>query len=425
MGLKRSIATVALLGPALVAPAGASAADKGFVEHVRVLHEWHGAPDGYFGWAVSELADVDGDGAADLIMGEPFTAGGITWVYSGRSGALIHRFDGAPGDFQGAAIADAGDTDGDGTHDVISGGPGSTGPGRAYLYSGRTGELLHFWEGAEATDQLGYAVASAGDQDGDGRADVLVGAPTDDTAADDAGAAYVFSGRTYELLRRIDGADVGDNLGSATDWTASLDGDPTADLLVGAYLEGPGPDRGGGGAHAFSGATGEELLSFAKPPGARVFGNFFVAGVGPVDGDAVADVYAADYGAQGGNGYAAVYSGADGSIVHEWPGGPGDGTGPGREALDIDGDGRTDIAVGSYTAGYGAPAAGRVDVYSGRTGRLLRRMTSRTEGENLGFDAVGIPDVNRDRRPDLLLSAAEGDTVYLVAGEPRRRRGAR
>jgi hypothetical protein len=213
---------------------------------------------------------------------------------------------------------------------------------------------------------------------------------------------------------------VGDGFGSATDSTASIDGDAKPDLLVGAMFEGPGPDHGGGGAHAFSGATGLELLSFPRPAGARVFGNFFVAGVGRVDGDAVPDVYAADYGADQGDGYAAVFSGADGAVIHQWRGGPGDGTGPGREALDIDRDGRTDIAVGSYTASYGATAAGRVDIYSGRSGDLLRRITSTTAGENLGFDALGIPDVDGDRRPDLLLSAAEGDTLYLVAGEPPR-----
>jgi hypothetical protein len=129
---------------------------------------------------------------------------------------------------------------------------------------------------------------------------------------------------------------------------------------------------------------------------------------------AVADFYAGDYAAQGGNGFAGVHSGRDGSLIHGWPGGPGDGTGPGREAGDVDGDRRIDLAVGSYTAG--PTDAGRVDVRSGRTGRVLRTITSTTAGENLGFDAVGVGDVNRDRRIDLLLSAAEGDTVYLVAG---------
>jgi hypothetical protein len=57
-----------------------------------------------------------------------------------------------------------------------------------------------------------------------------------------------------------------------------------------------------------------------------------------------------------------------------------------------------------------------VDVHSGRTGRVLRTITSTTAGENLGFDAVGVGDVDRDHRPDLLLSAASGSTVYLIAG---------
>jgi hypothetical protein len=409
---------LATLGLALSAPAGAAAKrDERFVEKVRVLHEWHGEPGGYFGWAVSELGDVDGDRTPDFITSEPNTVAGTTWVYSGRTGSVVHRLDGAPGDFQGGAIADAGDTDGDGVDDVLSGAPGTTGPGRTYLYSGRTGALLHVWEGERAGDQFGYAVASAGDQDRDGRPDVVVGAATADANGEDSGAVYVFSGRTYAELRRLDGADAGDQFGSATDSVASLDADARRDLLVGAHWAGPGPLRGPGAAFAFSGATGGQLRSFAAPSNARQFGNFFVAGLGRVDDDRKPDVYVADYARNAGDGYAAVYSGVDGSIIHQWFGGPGDGTGPGREALDVDRDGRTDLAIGSYTAGDAAPAAGRVDVYSGRTGRLLRRITSTTAGENLGFDALGIPDVNGDRKPDLLLSAAEGDTLYLIAGE--------
>jgi hypothetical protein len=395
---------LAILGLALAAPAAAAAGD-GFVERVRVLHSWHGEPNGYLGWAVSELADIDRDHAQDLIISEPNTAdGGRTWVYSGRSGRLLHRFDGEPGDFHGGSIGDAGDTNGDGVHDIISGAPGAGSPGRAYLYSGRTGRLLHRWDGAPPNDQLGSAVATAGDVNHDGFADVLVGAQGVDGAGVDSGAAYVFSGRTYKLLRRYDGGSAGDNFGSGTDFVARRR------LVVGAMLE-----NGGGGAHVFSGSR--ELFSLAPPLGATRFGQFFVAGVGRVDGDRIADVYAADYAAQNGNGYAAVYSGRDGSVIHAWPGGPNDGIGPGREAGDVNGDGRIDLAVGSYTANDAAPAAGRVDVRSGRTGNVLRTITSTTAGENLGFDAVGLGDVNSDHKPDLLLSAAEGDTVYLVAGE--------
>ena len=265
-------------------------------------------------------------------------------------------------------------------------------------------------------------MAGAGDQDRDGYDDVLVGAIGDDLAGVDAGAAFVFSGRTHRVLRRIDGGDPGGGFGSATDAAASLGG-RRPDLIVGAWNEGPGDAAGGGGVHVL-GRAGERF-ALAPPAGAAQFGNFFVAGVGRVDRDGVPDVYAADYAASGGNGFAGVYAGRDGSLIHGWPGGPGDGTGPGREAGDVDRDGRIDLAVGSYTAG--PTGAGRVDVRSGRTGRVLRSITSTTAGENLGFDAVGVGDANRDGRIDLLLSAATGSAVYLVAGRasPLRQPGAR
>ena len=60
--------------------------------------------------------------------------------------------------------------------------------------------------------------------------------------------------------------------------------------------------------------------------------------------------------------------------------------------------------MGDYTAR--PTGAGRVNVFSGATGRVLRTITSTTAGENLGFDAVGVGDTNRDGEPDLLLSAA-------------------
>src|SRR3954465_14373278 len=157
------------------------------------------------------------------------------------------------------------------------------------------------------------------------------------------------------------------------------------------------------------------------PPAApRQFGTFFLAGVGDLDHDHVPDVYGADYAADAGAGFAGVYSGRDGTLLHSWTGAAGDGLGPGRGAGGINGDHVNDISVGSYTNSDGAPLAGRIDIFSGRSGRRLRTITSTTEGENLGFDAVGIGDVNRDHRPDLLASAAEGDTLYVLAGARRR-----
>ena len=408
---------------ALLAPAPAAQATGTFVEPVRVIHTFSGVQDGYLGWAVSELADVDGDGATDLILGEPSTPdqSGSTWVRSGRTGAIIHSFSGAPGDNQGYAVADAGDADGDGIHDIITGAPNvdpAAGPGVAYLYSGRTGELLHLFRGRHTGDQLGAAVASASDQNGDGRDDVLIGAPGSDAGGADSGRAFVFAGGRHTLLRKLDAEGPGAHLGDGTDWTPDATGDGVPDLIVGAGAGGP---LGNGAVHLFSGATGRERWGAFAPPSGVTLGTFFVAGIGDVDGDGVPDVYGADYadGSLGpGTGRAALYSGADGSELHAFTGAAAsEGLGPGREAGDLDGDGREDLAIGSYSSSAGAPDAGRVELYTPE-GARLRTITSTTAGENLGFDVVGIGDVDGDGIADLLVSAAEGDTVYVIAGEP-------
>ena len=127
--------------------------------------------------------------------------------------------------------------------------------------------------------------------------------------------------------------------------------------------------------------------------------------------DGIGDVYAPDYadGSLGsGTGRAAVHSGADGTELQSWTGSAaGEGLGPGREAGDVDGDGLVDLAVGSYTSSDGAPQAGKVEILSGGD-TLIRRITSTTAFENLGLDTIGVPD--------LLISAASGDRVYVVAG---------
>jgi hypothetical protein len=146
--------------------------------------------------------------------------------------------------------------------------------------------------------------------------------------------------------------------------------------------------------------------------------------VGDVSGDKTPDFYVGDYadttgGSVDGNpaGRAGVYSGRDGHELHAWVGDSADaGLGPGRSAGDVNGDGRPDLIVGSYTSSAGAFQAGKVQIFSGATGGLLRTITSTVENEQLGFDAVGLGDTNRDGLPDELVSAANGNHVYIVAG---------
>ena len=406
----------------------ASGAGGSFVERdVRVLHEFDSngpVPAGsYFGWAVSELADVDGDGAKEAIVGEPYNGDdastGTTYVYSGRTGRLIYRFDGAAGDQNGFSMADAGDTNHDGVHDILVGAPGN-GPGHVDLYSGRTGGLLHRFTGASAGDAFGWSVSSAGDVDGDHRADVLIGAPQAFGAVG-PGYATVYSGRTYEPIRQLTGDGVGNQFGSGAGWSRDVNRDHVPDQIVGARNAGSGRR---GQAYVYSGATGARLFTIDASPNGGELGSFFVAGVGDVNGDGTRDFYVGDYadttnGSIAGNpaGRAGVYSGRDGHELLAWLGDSADaGLGPGRGAGDVNGDGRPDLIVGSYTSSAGAFQAGKVQIFSGADGSLLRTITSTVENEQLGFDAVGLGDVNRDGRPDELLSAANGNHVYIVAG---------
>ena len=409
--LKRTLAATAVL--ALAVPAAANA---GFKEPVKVLWQHTGAAGQYFGWAVSPLADANRDGVTDAIIGEPGSGvpgedAGTTWIHSGRTGAALRRFDGRPGDQNGFAIADVGDLDRDGVHDVLSGAPrwAADTAGHAYLISGRNGSLLRTFTGEVSGDSFGAAVSSAGDVNRDGRPDLLIGA----ASHPGGGMAYVYSGRTFRLLYRIAPPDATHAFGYGTGSTEDVNRDRVPDLIVG----------GGGTAYVFSGRDGRRL--YALPPSAapRQFGTFFLAGVGDVNHDHVPDVYGGDYAAADNgpsSGFAGVYSGRDGTLLRSWTGAAGDGLGPGRGAGDVDRDRRPDLAVGSYLNSDGAPGAGKIELFSGATGAKLRTITSTTANEQLGFDTVGVGDVNRDHRPDLLGSAAEGDTVYMFAGKRRR-----
>src|SRR3954447_4673424 len=221
-----SLVLASLCALAAALAVGAAGSGGTFVEpNVRVLHQFNSngpAPAGsYFGWAVSELDDVDRDGIDEAIVGEPLNGAdsstGTTSVYSGRTGRLIYRFDGAAGDQNGFAIADAGDTNHDHVHDILVGSPGS-GAGHVDLYSGRTGELLHRFEGAAPGDALGWSVSSAGDVDRDHHADVLIGATQAPPAGTGPGHGTIYSGRTYQPIRTLTGDAHRQQIGSGAGW---------------------------------------------------------------------------------------------------------------------------------------------------------------------------------------------------------------
>lgn len=394
---------------------GLSAARADFVEpEVVVIHTLTGEAAGdSFGWAVSGLRDIDGDGVTDLIVPAPFNdaagaSAGRVYVYSGSSGALLHTITGARvGASLGFAVGDAGDVDGDGLPDVVVGASGpATHTGSVAVYSGADGQLIWEAAGEGVNDMFGAAVAGLDDLDGDGRSEIAVGAPGNDAAGAGAGRVYVLSGLSGGVLRSYDGTGGGANFGAGVAAAGDLNGDGKQELIVGAH----GVDL----AYVYDGASGAAyfpgpLLSEAG----STFGQFFVGAAGDVNADGTPDLYVGDYGAS----KAYVFSGVSGARIYRLS--AGGGLGCGRFAGDVDRDGHDDLVVGAYNNSTGATSAGKAFVYSGRDGLALRTITSTTTGEQFGFDAVGIGDVNGDGGLDFLIGAATGNRAYVIAGTPR------
>lgn len=369
---------------------------------------------GTFGWVTEPVDDLDGDGVRDVVTGAPFLGAGVVVVLSGATGAEWFR---VPSDVAGSQlsydVSPAGDVNDDGVPDVIAGGP-AAGAGIAWVLSGGDGSILHRLTGEAPGDRFGESVADVGDVDGDGHDDVAVGAMAHATGGKNAGRVYVLSGADAELLLAIDGT-AGANLGSGLGSIPDFDGDGVRDLVVGASNDGK---TQAGSVSVYSSRTGKRLMGPAEPgPSGRDRGRWFVGDPGDLDGDEVPDVFAGDFAGNGGSGLALVFSGATGQEIRRWTGAASEGLGVGREAGDVDGDGVGDLAVGSWQHAGGAAGAGRVTVFSGADGRSLKTWTSVDAGENLGFDAVGIGDVDGDGGIDILASGATENNVYVLAGD--------
>jgi len=335
-----------------------------------LLHEFQGdsALD-LFGWSVSG-GDVDGDGHGDAIIGaygddSHGTDSGSVYVYSGLDGSLLYELVGvAAGDNFGISVSFVPDTNGDGKGEILAGAWASdvgtkTNAGRARLFSGATGLMLHTVAGEAAFDLFGGAVAGLGDCNGDGHGDFLVGAHWNDQAASGAGSAYVYSGATGTLLRALRGVAAGDAFGYAVGDAGDVDGDGLADFIVGA----PGADVGGansGSASVFSSASGALLYTFHGDLPGDTFGSA-VAGNFDVDDDGLSDLLVGALAADGNglsSGLVRILAGSDGHELATVQGFEtevrfGAAVAP---AGDLDQDGKDELLVGAWgeSSGFGA-----------------------------------------------------------------------
>ena len=226
------------------------------------------------GTSVADVGDINGDGISDMAVGAPgadtstpggdsFTDAGVVYILLGpvlRETALsdadaIHRgIDNA--DNSGSTLAGTGDLDGDGTADIAVGAPGASGQaGKVFIIAGPAtsdGPLALATAqviGVEAFGELGASLASAGDANSDGLMDLLIGAPQ---TGGGTGHAVLFYGPITGSLTAdeadlsITGDSPGHRLGASLAGGQDIDGDGTHDLLIGV----PGEDTAGDGAGA-------------------------------------------------------------------------------------------------------------------------------------------------------------------------------
>jgi len=366
------------------------------------------------GFAVDEAGDINGDGTLDIIVGIPndsavITSNGRADVYSGLDGSLLQSWSGTQYQaYHGDAVSGVGDVDGDGVDDVVVGevhlSTVTTEPGYAFVYSGATGATIHTFSGDNGGDELGAAVDGMGDLNGDGRGDILVGAPVRGFTAGD-GYARVYSGINGSVLFNFADPVTGTEFGTAVANAGDVNNDGKADIVVGA----PAALGGLGQVTVYSGANGSVLYVFQGDVVPDYLG-FSVDGAGDVNNDGFADIIAgAPFGPTG---FARVYSGKDGTTLHTFYGSSsGDYMGRSVKGVGtLDGDAKGDLLVG---APQGLQGDGYARLYSGATGAVLLQFDSVPGAqEGLGL-AVGHLGTN------LIISSPNDDTGANNGGAVR------
>jgi hypothetical protein len=230
------------------------------------------------GLTVAGAGDVDGDGFADVIIGarDVRSFSGSSYVVFGKASGFAaslnlsslngtngFRLDGvAAGDLSGWWVASAGDVNSDGFADVAvgTGYPDGSGPEASYVMFGKAsgfaatinlssldGSNGFRLDGVAAGDESGHSIVNAGDVNGDGFADVIVGAPFADPHGSLSGSSYVVFGKASDFTAsmalaslngsngfRLDGVAAGDLSGYSAESAGDVNGDGFADVIIGA-----------------------------------------------------------------------------------------------------------------------------------------------------------------------------------------------
>jgi hypothetical protein len=175
---------------------------------------------------------------------------GSARVFSGIDGSILYTFNGDSGaDLFGSSVSGAGDVNNDGYDDLIVGAAADDNngmnSGSVRVFSGVDGSVLYTFSGDSANDSFGATVSTAGDINNDGHDDLIVGATGDDNNGSFSGSARVFSGADGSILYTFDGDSAGDFFGLSVSNAGDVDGDGKADLIIGAMDDDNNGSRSG------------------------------------------------------------------------------------------------------------------------------------------------------------------------------------
>ena len=432
-----------------------------------VLAASDGATEDGFGGTVSDAGDLNGDGYSDVVVGaygdsDNGTNSGSVYVYYGTSTGIdinsetkLVASDGSGEDHFGISVSGAGDLNGDGYSDVIVGAfrddDNGVNSGSVYVYYGSSAgidinsETKLIASGGADDDHFGTSVSDAGDLNGDGYSDVIVGAASDDYNGTDSGSVYVYYGSDTGIdinsetkLIASDGS-LNDSFGHLVSGAGDLNGDGYSDVIVGAYRDDDNGASSGSVYVYYGSGAGIDINSETKliasdgADGDRY--GFSVSGAGDLNGDGYSDVVVGAYQddtAVSGAGSVYVYYGSDTGIdinsetkLIASDGAEGDYFGVSVSgAGDLNGDGYSDMVVGAaFDDDDGAASGSAYIYYGGNAGIEPNSETKLTASDGaisdlFGESVSGAGDVDGDGDNDVIIGAYSSDSyrgsAYLL-----------